>query len=221
MGRPKEYSDEFRRRAVDEVGAGPQDPRGGWPAGHHLARDVASLGTPGRGRPGSARSAHDRRAGGDQEAAQGGGRPAAHDRNPQGGDRFFRPGAEPPLTVRVAFIDAHRDRWPVAVIAEALDGQRHRLVGQGFGRGPLHLPRRADDVRSSQAPGSALAVDLGGEDPCQDDLVAVFCQNGGEAVPVRTLEVAQLERRDQAGVRFEPGEMFGGARGPCWRGERR
>ena len=122
MARPSKYSPELRRRAIAEViERGRKIPE--------VAREV------GFGSPETLRNwvKQARRDAGLEvgpstkdlaeirKAAQGGGRPAAHDRNPEDGHHVFRSGGRPPIAVTVAFIDANRDRWPVAAMCRTLD----------------------------------------------------------------------------------------------------
>ena len=121
MGRPRKYSDELRRRAVDEVlerdrkvpevakqlGITTPETLRRWVVQARIDRGLVTGPTT-------------RGVGGDQSAAPGGGRPAANDRDPQGGDHIFRAGGRPATAVMVSFVNEHRDVWPVAVMCRTI-----------------------------------------------------------------------------------------------------
>ena len=121
MARPKKYSDEFRRRAVDEV----------LERGRKIPELASSLGiTSNETLRRWVRQAEADR--GLREAPTAEELAEIKKLRKEVADQqrtiailkaataFFRPGAEPPLAVRVAFIDAYRERWPVAVMCRAI-----------------------------------------------------------------------------------------------------
>ena len=121
MGRPRKYSDELRRRAIDEVLERDRKvPEVAKQLGITTPETLRRWVVQARIDRGSGDRPDERGAGRDQGAAPGGGRPAANDRDPQGGDHLFRAGGRPATAVMVSFIDEHRDRWPVAVMCRTI-----------------------------------------------------------------------------------------------------
>jgi hypothetical protein len=141
MARPRKYSEELRRRAIDEVvergrripdvardlGIKSPETLRAWVRQAEIDRGLKAGPSTGAARR-------------DPPAAPGGGRPAAHHRDPQGGDNVFRPGGRPATAVMVAFVDDHRSRWPVAAMCSAIE-----LSERGY-YAPRARPRCAPSV---------------------------------------------------------------------------
>jgi transposase-like protein len=126
MGRPSKYSDELRRRAIDEVierdrkipdvardlGIGSPETLRGWVKQARVDRGLAAG-------PSSEELAEIKKL-----------RKEVADQQRtieilKAATTYFRKGGRPPLEVMIAFVDAHRDTWPVAAMCAAI-GLRER-----------------------------------------------------------------------------------------------